>query len=68
MERPPGLAGARHVTERAAGVITLIGHALGGRPAERLAARLGLRVSRQGVLNSCVALRAHRPPALRREW
>jgi hypothetical protein len=49
MERPPGVAGARHVTERAAGVITLIGHALGGRPAERLAARLGLRVSRQGV-------------------
>ena len=52
MERPPGVAGARRVTERAADVITLIGHALGGRPAARLAARLGLRVSRQGVLNS----------------
>jgi hypothetical protein len=62
MERPPGVAGARHVTERAAGVITLIGHALGGRPAERLAARLGLRVSRQGVLNS-LRHAASTPPA-----
>jgi hypothetical protein len=52
MERPPDLAGARHVTERSAGVITLIGQVLGGRPAERLAARLGFPVSRQGVLNS----------------
>jgi len=50
-ERLPGLVAPRaRQTRRAAGILRLLGHGVGGRPAERLAARLGFVGSRATIL------------------
>jgi len=50
-ERLPGIVdpGARQ-TRRAAGILRLLGHGVGGRPGERLAGRLGFAGSRATIL------------------
>ena len=51
VERLPSVAPAHaRISERLAGIVRLLGHAAGGRPAERLAGRLGLIASRNTVL------------------
>jgi transposase len=50
-ERLPGMAAPRaRQTRRAAGILRLLGHGVGGRPGERLAARLGFVGSRTTIL------------------
>jgi zinc-finger of transposase IS204/IS1001/IS1096/IS1165 len=48
-ERLPGMVGPRaRQTRRAAGILRLLGHGVGGRPGERLAARLGFAGAPRG--------------------
>ena len=50
-ERLPGIVDPRsRQTRRAAGILRLLGHGVGGRPGERLAARLGFAGSRTTIL------------------
>jgi transposase len=54
-ERLPGIVdpGARQ-TRRAAGILRLLGHGVGGRPGERLAGRLGFAGSRATILRHLI--------------
>jgi len=54
-ERLPGLVDPRaRQTRRAAGILRLLGHGVGGRPGERLAARLGFAAKRGTVLRHLI--------------
>jgi transposase len=54
-ERLPGMVDPRaRQTQRAAGILRLLGHGVGGRPGERLAARLGFAGSRTTILRHLI--------------
>ena len=54
-ERLPGMVDPRaRQAQRTAGILGLLGHAVGGRPGERLAARLGLAANRGTILRHLV--------------
>jgi len=54
-ERLPGMMAPRaRQTRRAAGILRLLGHSVGGRPGERLAARLGFAANRGTILRHLI--------------
>ncbi len=54
-ERLPGMVDPRaRQTRRAAGILRLLGHGVGGRPGERLAARLGFAANRGTILRHLI--------------